>query len=83
LELWVKVRVKDFGTGIDKESIKCIAKVGDSRKRERYIIQNMPEWLRPTAEFGIGLQSAFILTSIFKCYTYTRSNEKYEMFFLR
>lgn len=77
----VKVRIKDFGTGIDKESIKCIARVGDSRKRERYIIQNMPEWLRPTAEFGIGLQSAFILTNAFKCRTYTRSNEKYEIVF--
>ncbi len=77
----VKVRIKDFGTGIDKESIKCIASVGDSRKRERYVIQEMPEWLKPTAEFGIGLQSAFILTNTFKCNTYTRSNEKYEITF--
>ena len=77
----VKVRIKDFGTGIDKESIKCIASVGDSRKKERYIIQDMPEWLKPTAEFGIGLQSAFILTNTFKCNTYTRSNEKYEITF--
>lgn len=77
----VKVRIKDFGTGIDKESIKCIASVGDSRKRERYIIQEMPEWLKPTAEFGIGLQSAFILTNTFKCNTFTRSNEKYEITF--
>lgn len=77
----VKVRIKDFGTGIDKESIKCIASVGDSRKRERSVIQDMPEWLKPTAEFGIGLQSAFILTNTFKCNTYTRSNEKYEITF--
>lgn len=77
----VRVRIKDFGTGIDKESIKCIASVGDSRKRERYVIQDMPEWLKPTAEFGIGLQSAFILTNTFKCNTYTRSNEKYEITF--
>ncbi len=77
----VKVRIKDFGTGIDKESIKCIASVGDSRKRERYVIREMPEWLKPTAEFGIGLQSAFILANTFKCITYTRSNEKYEITF--
>lgn len=77
----VKVRVKDFGTGIDKESILNIAKVGNSRKRERHIIRDMPEWLKPMAEFGIGLQSAFILTNMFKCYTYTRSNEKYEVTF--
>lgn len=77
----VKVRIKDFGTGIDKESILSVAKVGNSRKRDRYIIADMPEWLRPTAEFGIGLQSAFILTNMFKCYTFTRSNEKYEVTF--
>lgn len=81
LQYGVKVRIKDFGTGIDKESIKCIACVGDSRKRERYVMQEMPEWLKPTAEFGIGLQSAFILANTFKCNTYTRSNEKYEITF--
>ncbi|MBD5493738.1 MAG: hypothetical protein HDR12_05005 [Lachnospiraceae bacterium] len=77
----VKVRIKDFGTGIDKESIKSIASVGDSRKKDKYVIQDMPEWLKPTAEFGIGLQSAFILANTFKCNTYTRSNEKYEITF--
>lgn len=81
LQYGVRVRIKDFGTGIDKESIKCIASVGDSRKRERYVIREMPEWLKPTAEFGIGLQSAFILASTFKCTTYTRNNEKYEITF--
>lgn len=77
----VKVRIKDFGTGIDKDSIQRIASVGDSRRKDRGIIEEMPEWLKPTAEFGIGLQSAFILTNIFKCRTYTRSNEKYEITF--
>lgn len=77
----VKVRIKDFGTGIDKDSIKNIASVGNSRRRERSLIKEMPVWLQPTAEFGIGLQSAFILTNMFKCYSYTRSNEKYEITF--
>lgn len=58
----VKVRIKDFGTGIDKESIQGIASVGDSRKQDWETISEMPEWLKPTAEFGIGLQSAFLLT---------------------
>ncbi len=81
LQYGVRVRIKDFGTGIDKESIISIASVGDSRKREKYIIRDMPEWLKPTAEFGIGLQSAFILANTFKCITYTRNNEKYEITF--
>ena len=80
-EYGVKVRIKDFGTGIDKDSILGIAKVGNSRRRDRHMIADMPEWLKPTAEFGIGLQSAFILTNMFKCYTFTRSNEKYEVTF--
>lgn len=77
----VRVRIKDFGTGIDKNSILNIAQVGNSRKNEQYIIKDMPDWLKPTAEFGIGLQSAFILTNSFKCHTFTRSNEKYEITF--
>lgn len=77
----VKVCVKDFGTGIDKDSILNISKVGSSRKKAREIIEKMPEWLRPTAEFGIGLQSAFLLVGSFSCYTRTRSGERYEITF--
>lgn len=80
-EYGVKVRIRDFGTGIDKESISSIAEVGSSRKKERDIINSMPEWLKPTAEFGIGLQSAFILADTFKCETFLRSGEKYEITF--
>ena len=80
-EYGVTVTIKDFGTGIDKESILNIAKVGNSRRKERFVIKEMPPWLTPTAEFGIGLQSAFIVTNLFKCRTYTRSNEKYEITF--
>lgn len=77
----VKIRIKDFGTGIDKESILNISKVGNSRKKDRDIIESMPAWLRPTAEFGIGLQSAFLLVGSFSCYTHTRSGERYEITF--
>ena len=45
------------------------------------MIREMPGWLRPTAEFGVGLQSAFILVDSFKCYTHTRSEERYEITF--
>lgn len=80
-EYGVLVSIKDFGTGIDKESITAISMVGNSRLRDKKIIQRMPEWLRPTAEFGVGLQSAFLLTGSFKCHTYTRSGECYEITF--
>ena len=80
-EYGVKVKIRDFGTGINKESILSIAEVGSSRRRERDIINVMPEWLKPTAEFGIGLQSAFILADTFKCETFLRGGEKYEITF--
>lgn len=80
-EYGVLVSVKDFGTGIDKESIVAISRVGNSRLKDRKTIQRMPEWLRPTAEFGVGLQSAFLLTGSFRCSTHTRSGERYEITF--
>ena len=80
-EYGVLVTIKDYGTGIDKDNILAISKVGNSRYREWRVIHDMPEWLRPTAEFGVGLQSAFLLTQGFKCYTHTRSGERYEIIF--
>ena len=80
-EYGVTVSIKDFGTGIDKKGITSISEVGNSRLKDRKIIRKMPEWLRPTAEFGVGLQSAFLVTGSFKCITHTRSGEKYEITF--
>ena len=77
----VKVRIKDFGIGIDQETLTRISNVGVSTNKKRKMIREMPGWLRPTAEFGVGLQSAFILVDSFKCYTHTRSEERYEITF--
>lgn len=77
----VRVRIKDFGIGIDQESLLKISNVGTSTNKQRKILRNMPSWLRPTAEFGVGLQSAFIIADSFKCYTHTRSEERYEITF--
>lgn len=77
----VKVIIKDFGIGIDQESICRIAKVGTSIDKDGKLIQEMPDWLRPTAEFGVGMQSAFLVTRTFECRTHTRSEERYEITF--
>lgn len=77
----ILVTVKDFGTGIDKQRIIAISKVGNSRKDEKKLLRHMPSWLQPTAEFGVGLQSAFLVNDAFKCYTHTRSGESYEITF--
>lgn len=77
----VKVKIKDFGVGINEETIRNIADVGKSTTRKSQAIVDMPAWLRPTAEFGVGLQSAFLVTDSFKCYTHTRTEERYRITF--
>lgn len=68
----LKIIVKDNGTGISVDQLKKICNVGVSylgdkeRKRE---IESMPLWLRPTAGFGIGLQSIFLVAEEFTIYS--------------
>lgn len=57
---------QDYGIGMEKECVAALSNVaGDSwRKRSSYAaeIPKMPLWLRPTGGFGIGVQSAFMIT---------------------
>lgn len=73
--------IKDYGTGISTEVLRDIAEVGTSYKKRRRKIRNIPEWLRPTGEFGIGLQSVFLVSDSFTCETYTRKGERYRIEF--
>lgn len=61
----VKLAIVDKGIGIEKSCMDVISKVGSGwRKREEYKedLQNMPRWMKPTGGFGIGIQSAFMVT---------------------
>lgn len=68
----VEVIVKDNGTGISVDQLKKICNVGvsylEDRERKREI-ESMPLWLRPTAGFGIGLQSIFLVAEEFTIYS--------------
>ena len=82
----IEIKVIDTGTGIGKDDILHMGKVGESyrirSKKKR--IASMPKWLRPTGNFGIGLQSLFLASkdNVFKCYTRSRmSGERYEINF--
>lgn len=77
----VLVKVIDYGIGIGKKDILDISNVGSSYERQRKDIEKMPEWLRPTGEFGIGLQSVFLVANSFKAKTKTKMNECYELLF--
>lgn len=63
----------DYGTGISEETLlRMTNHVGESRKRDSGYVEKyreMPYFLRPTAAFGIGLQSAFFVASKFEMET--------------
>ena len=66
------VTIKDHGTGISIESLKAICNVGQSyfaKKETKQEVEEMPIWLRPTANFGIGLQSCFLVADNFTIIT--------------
>lgn len=74
--------IEDYGTGINTDSIRAISHVGTSYRDRKNLLRKMPDWLRPTGEFGIGLQSVFLVSDRFYCETYVRNGERYSIEFL-
>lgn len=69
----IRVECTDRGTGISEATLLRMTKhVGDSHRHDKSYNENyasMPYWLRPTAAFGIGLQSIFFVASTFEVET--------------
>ena len=66
LPLVLKVEVIDRGIGITRKRLgkmKHIGDIVDKEQQEEY--EKMPEWIRPTNDFGIGMQSVFLVTDKF------------------
>lgn len=78
----VRFSIKDYGTGINTETLRNISDVGTSYKKRKKLLREIPDWLRPTGEFGIGLQSVFLVSDNFFCETYVRNGERYKIEFL-
>lgn len=59
-----KISISDMGTGISKTDLEYMLNIGGSKRNtlRQSKIQTMPEWLKPSGTFGIGLQSLFMLT---------------------
>jgi hypothetical protein len=59
-----RFHVQDSGTGISLSDVRYIQRIGSSSKNpeRQQVIREMPEWMRPSGIFGIGLQSAFLFT---------------------
>lgn len=58
------VEVKDQGTGLKQNQLTYLINTGSSSKNveKKRIIDDMPDWMRPSGVFGIGFQSIFLLT---------------------
>lgn len=67
------IECKDKGTGIsEKTLLRMTQHVGDSHINDsdyNDLLISMPYWLKPTAAFGVGLQSVFFVASSFEVET--------------
>lgn len=79
----VQVKVMDRGTGISVEAFKGMCNVAVSNSNSQKMqkeIQSMPKWLQPTAGFGIGLQSIFLVADQFEIETNTGTESLHAVF---
>ncbi|ABR33788.1 HD domain-containing protein [Clostridium beijerinckii] len=79
------IMVEDCGCGISKQDLKRVESVGHSwnGEIEKYkIINRMPEWMRPTGDFGIGLHSIFMITDEVEIETKAEDSEAYNFTFV-
>lgn len=69
-EKTVTIAIRDYGVGITYHDLTGMLKIGNSNKTEfNKEYDNMPNWLKPTGSFGIGLQSIFYVSKSFKIYS--------------
>lgn len=64
-----QIEISDRGTGISIAAFKHMCNVGVSNSGFEKLQEEdlaIPNWLRPTAGFGVGLQSIFLLTNQFE-----------------
>uniref|UniRef100_UPI00300BBAA6 HD domain-containing protein n=1 Tax=Acinetobacter ursingii TaxID=108980 RepID=UPI00300BBAA6 len=58
-----EISIRDKGIGISLKDLNYMQKMAGSNRNyeKKKIIEDMPIWMRPSGEFGIGLHSAFLL----------------------
>jgi hypothetical protein len=61
--IWT-LTISDNGTGISREDLAYMMSVGGSQRNipRQSMINEMPEWMKPSGAFGIGFQSAFLIS---------------------
>jgi hypothetical protein len=66
------IEITDKGIGLNEKSLDNMSHVAKSwgeRIEWKRFIESMPNWLRPTGGFGLGLQSVFKMTDCMECIT--------------
>lgn len=74
--------IDDKGCGITLKDLKRMEDVGESwnNDNDKYkLISSMPEWMKPTGSFGIGLHSIFMITDLIEIQTKAENNEAYNI----
>lgn len=77
--------IEDRGCGININDLKRMENVGGSWNQDRELmnfIDDMPEFLQPTGNFGIGLHSVFLATDQLKINTKSEDDKGYEITFV-
>lgn len=59
-----EINIIDKGIGFTKDDIKYLKTIGKSSKKfdKTNLISSMPEWMKPSGIFGIGIHSYFLIT---------------------
>lgn len=67
----VVIEVSDKGTGVSNKAFESMANIGTKKDKrtDREIIKFMPGWIRPSGQFGLGLQSIFLIADKFEMIT--------------
>lgn len=73
--------LKDSGIGISEEELDRIIQFKGKSENLKSIIKEMPEWLRPSGCFNIGLQSIFQVAKSFSIITKTIDEKPKEITF--
>lgn len=72
----IRLQVRDYGIGITYERLRGMQHIGDEPdSRVRRQAKKMPAWWKPTGSFGIGMQSIFNFTKVFKLKTRTEEEK--------
>jgi hypothetical protein len=76
-----QVSVEDIGKGMTLEDIRSILTIASdvNQNRKEATRQGMPNWMRPSGFFGIGLQSVFSVSDEISIMTRSASDSLYEI----